>query len=495
LSNGLEITNLSLHKKLLSEENDELSKINNLLRDYLEIQRSTEKAKAEIDSKQNQLETLAVTRQELDETWNQRPQESIELEQRLNSYLAEEKALSAKLEAQLATMGEKLPKQGKENALFDKLNSRRQDQQIRELRQKGLSEEIAQLQQQLQASQADLSQLQQAFNSSNQALDDEQWLGLHLAILEKQQLIASQEQQLNLQQLELEGMQSVVAGNIAEAGFGTITQFQALLVLIERQPELEQNYQAYAEQLTQLNAQLSQLDIALQQELIGFDSSLSANDLQSLQAQLAQKLDICKQEIQTLEHKLYKQQQYREKHQILEAELIQQYRQLAQAKAEMDLINDQQGGLRRRVQQLLIDKLLSEANRILEKINGRYYLRNSDSEHGLALEIEDTKQNNQRRLPKTLSGGESFVVSLSLALALAELANNGQSIESLFLDEGFGNLDAESLYLAMGALEGLSIQGKTVGVISHVEGVKKRIKTQIELVKKPNGLSELKLVA
>jgi exonuclease SbcC len=84
---------------------------------------------------------------------------------------------------------------------------------------------------------------------------------------------------------------------------------------------------------------------------------------------------------------------------------------------------------------------------------------------------------------------------LSLALALAELANNGQSIESLFLDEGFGNLDAESLYLAMGALEGLSIQGKTVGVISHVEGVKKRIKTQIELVKKPNGLSELKLVA
>lgn len=495
LSNGLEITQLSQHKKLLSEENDELSKINNLLRDYLEIQRSIEKAKAEIDSKQTQLETLSVTRQELDETWNQRPQEFIDLEQRLNSCITEEKALSAKLEAQLATMGEKLPKPGKENALFDKLNSRRQDQQIRELRQKGLSEEIAQLQQQLKTSQADLIQLQQAFNTSNQALDDEQWLGLHLAILEKQQLIASQEQQLSLQQLELEGMQSVVAGNIAEAGFGSISQFQALLNLIERQTELEQNYKAYAEQLNQLNQQLSQLDIALQQAFIGIDSSLSASDLQSLQAQLAQKLDICKQEIQTLEHKLYKQQQYREKHQILEAELIQQYRQLAQAKAEMDLISDQQGGLRRRVQQLLIDKLLSEANRILEKINGRYYLRNRDSEHGLALEIEDTKQNNLRRLPKTLSGGESFVVSLSLALALAELANNGQSIESLFLDEGFGNLDAESLYLAMGALEGLSIQGKTVGVISHVEGVKKRIKTQIELVKKANGLSELKLVA
>ena len=495
LSNGLEITQLSQHKKLLSEENDELSKINNLLRDYLEIQRNIDKAKAEIETKQSQLQTLAVTRQELDETWNQRPQEFIDLEQRLNSCIAEEKALSAKLEAQLAAMGEKLPKPGKENALFDKLNSRRQDQQIRELHQKGLNEEIAQLQQQLQISQADLNQLQQSLNSATQALDDEQWLGLHLAILEKQQLIASQEQQLILQQLELDGMQSVVAGNIAEAGFGSISQFQALLSLIERQPEFEQQYQTYSEQLNQLNGQLTQLDIALQQQLIGFDSNLSIGDLQRLKAQLAQQLDICKQEIQSLEHKLDKQQQYREKHQILEAELIQQYRQLAQAKAEIDLINDQQGGLRRRVQQLLIDKLLSEANRILEKINGRYYLRNTDSDHGLALEIEDTKQNNLRRLPKTLSGGESFVVSLSLALALAELANNGQSIESLFLDEGFGNLDAESLYLAMSALEGLSIQGKTVGVISHVEGVKKRIKTQIELVKKTNGLSELKLVA
>ena len=144
---------------------------------------------------------------------------------------------------------------------------------------------------------------------------------------------------------------------------------------------------------------------------------------------------------------------------------------------------------------MLINTLLSEANRILEKINGRYYVRAADSAHGLALEIEDTRHHNQRRLPKTLSGGESFVVSLALALALAEIANNGRSIESLFLDEGFGNLDAESLYLAMGALEGLSIQGKTVGVISHVEGVKKRIKTQLELVKKADGCSELKWVA
>jgi exonuclease SbcC len=166
-----------------------------------------------------------------------------------------------------------------------------------------------------------------------------------------------------------------------------------------------------------------------------------------------------------------------------------------EAQAELTLISDDSVGFRRKIQQLMSDKLLSHTNQILEKLSGRYYVRSGTSEHGLALEIEDTKQMNVRRLPQTLSGGESFVVSLALALALAEIANNGKAIDSLFLDEGFGNLDAEALYLAMTTLETLKTHGKIVGVISHVDGVKKRIKTQIELVKKPNGFSELKMVA
>lgn len=147
---------------------------------------------------------------------------------------------------------------------------------------------------------------------------------------------------------------------------------------------------------------------------------------------------------------------------------------------------------RRRVQQRIADRLLSQTNDVLEKISGRYYLRQKTSEQGLALEIEDTYQNNVRRLPKTLSGGESFVVSLALALGLSELANNGKSVDSLFLDEGFGNLDSETLYTVISTLEGLHTHGKTVGVISHVEGVQKRFKAQLQVVKKPNGLGMLK---
>jgi exonuclease SbcC len=98
-------------------------------------------------------------------------------------------------------------------------------------------------------------------------------------------------------------------------------------------------------------------------------------------------------------------------------------------------------------------------------------------------------------LPKSLSGGESFVISLALALGLSELANNGKAVDSLFLDEGFGSLDADVLNTVVNTLQSLRMQGKTVGVISHVEAVKKRIKTRIEMVKKPNGLSQLKKVS
>jgi DNA repair protein SbcC/Rad50 len=138
---------------------------------------------------------------------------------------------------------------------------------------------------------------------------------------------------------------------------------------------------------------------------------------------------------------------------------------------------------------------LLQTNTTLEKISGRYYLRQKSSDRGLALEIEDTYQGNVRRLPKTLSGGESFIVSLALALGLSELASNGKSIDSLFLDEGFGNLDAETLYTVINTLEGLRAHGKTVGVISHVEAVQKRFKAQLQLAKKPNGLGELRKVS
>jgi exonuclease SbcC len=106
--------------------------------------------------------------------------------------------------------------------------------------------------------------------------------------------------------------------------------------------------------------------------------------------------------------------------------------------------------------------------------------------------VVDTWQGDVVRDTKTLSGGESFLVSLALALGLSDLVSHKTSIDSLFLDEGFGTLDAETLDMALDALDSLNASGKMIGVISHVEAMKERIPVQIKVRKQSGlGVSEL----
>jgi len=135
---------------------------------------------------------------------------------------------------------------------------------------------------------------------------------------------------------------------------------------------------------------------------------------------------------------------------------------------------------RKFAQGLTLDHLLYLANKRLNRLQGRYLLRQK-SDEALGLEVMDQWQADTVRDTKTLSGGESFLVSLALALALSDLVSSRTSIDSLFLDEGFGTLDPEALDIALDALDSLNAGGKMIGVISHVEAMKERIATQIEV--------------
>jgi exonuclease SbcC len=137
---------------------------------------------------------------------------------------------------------------------------------------------------------------------------------------------------------------------------------------------------------------------------------------------------------------------------------------------------------RKFAQGLTLDHLVYLANQQLERLHGRYQLaRRSSGE--LELEVLDTWQADAARDTKTLSGGESFLVSLALALALSDLVSHKTSIDSLFLDEGFGTLDGETLEIALDALDNLNASGKMIGVISHVEALKERIPVQLKVHK------------
>lgn len=142
-------------------------------------------------------------------------------------------------------------------------------------------------------------------------------------------------------------------------------------------------------------------------------------------------------------------------------------------------------------QQLTLDVLLGYANRHLESLSRRYRLeRLKDS---LGLLVVDQDMGGEVRSVHSLSGGESFLVSLALALALASLSSHRVQVESLFIDEGFGSLDADSLLLAMDALDKLQAQGRKVGVISHVHEMTERIGTRIAVRRSGGGVSRVEV--
>lgn len=176
------------------------------------------------------------------------------------------------------------------------------------------------------------------------------------------------------------------------------------------------------------------------------------------------------------------------------------FTQIGEQTAEVDiwqrldgLIGSAKGDkFRKFAQGLTLDHLLHLANRHLARLHGRYLLRRKATGE-LELDIVDSWQGEVTRDTRTLSGGESFLVSLALALALSDLVSHKTSIDSLFLDEGFGSLDGDTLEIALNALDTLNASGKMIGVISHVEGLKERIAAQIR-VDKGVGIGHSRLI-
>ncbi len=155
------------------------------------------------------------------------------------------------------------------------------------------------------------------------------------------------------------------------------------------------------------------------------------------------------------------------------------------------------------IQMAYFDRIIRRANlRLLKMTSGQYELKRKADENtrrgqcGLDLDVCDHYTGTERSV-KTLSGGESFKASLSLALGLAEEIQSsagGVQIDTMFVDEGFGSLDEESLDQAMNALTSLSDGNRLVGIISHVSELKNRIEKQIVITKDKLGGSTAKIV-
>ena len=145
-------------------------------------------------------------------------------------------------------------------------------------------------------------------------------------------------------------------------------------------------------------------------------------------------------------------------------------------------------------QSFVLKELLNGANFYLQRLTDRYELECQAG--SLTILLRDFYQGAAARPACTLSGGESFLVSLSLALGLSSLSRQSLSVDTLFIDEGFGTLSGDYLNTVMDTLEKLHrMGGKKVGIISHVEGLRERIKTQIQVRRIDNSRSEIQTVA
>ncbi|MYM37583.1 AAA family ATPase [Duganella sp. FT94W] len=177
---------------------------------------------------------------------------------------------------------------------------------------------------------------------------------------------------------------------------------------------------------------------------------------------------------------------------------IEQQEAIAQRWARMDDLIGSADGKRFRnyAQQFTLDVLLGYANAHLNHLSRRYQLERipNNAAPSLALLVRDQDMGGEMRSVHSLSGGESFLVSLALALGLASLSSNRVRVESLFIDEGFGSLDADTLRVAMDALDGLQAMGRKVGVISHVQEMTERISARILVQPAAGGRSTISVM-
>jgi len=220
----------------------------------------------------------------------------------------------------------------------------------------------------------------------------------------------------------------------------------------------------------------------------------AAEDFVEKQEELKTSRDELLKEQTTRRNTLTSDEQNRKRKEESEKELEQDRKSFAVWRRLKELIGSHDGAkFRKHAQSISLDILTRHANRHLIKLSDRYRICR-DLTGELNLEIEDLHQAGAKRPMASLSGGESFLASLALALGLSDLAGRTVRIDSLFIDEGFGSLDSDSLEVAIATLESLQQDHKTVGVISHVDLLKERIGTQIIVEKKPGGVSEIRVV-
>lgn len=490
---------VDLHTQL-NQQNSQQTRLETLIQHNIEKQNSNGQSLQKLQTQLQQAQAIFLTLEALKEisednrsTWFNEQQQ--QLKQQLALLESEEQQ-----HQQLLTQRDKLQQQLEAcrviekcaNALHDYAQKQQQHQQLNHQRQtlfEGQPTHIIEQQfnQALKKSQDALHNcqqqhrdtLQQQQHSQKLALSSQQQLSdCQLLLLQQQQALDTWLNNFNLQQQTPLTKQAL--DELLSHDYLWINQQRQLCQKTQEQfsnaqanvVAREQDWQQHQQQGVGISPQ-NELQHAHEQ----LHESVQNNQQRLGQCRLhLQQDEANQQKLAAIQHQLQAQQQ--------QAELWAQLN---------DVIGSADGKkFRNAAQQMTLDVLLSYTNTHLKDLAKRYRLeRVKDS---LMLQVIDEDMGDEVRSVHSLSGGESFLVSLGLALGLASLSSQRVQVESLFIDEGFGSLDSDTLRVAMDALDILQGQGRKVGVISHVTEMTERIPTQIQVIKGTGGHSKVKIM-
>ena len=343
------------------------------------------------------------------------------------------------------------------------------------------NEWLQQHDQQRQQLQSKYQQVKQSFEQARQHFEQQKNM-LEQLKAQQQQNHASWEQCKTEVTTWLTQHQNFVEDQLSELLAFSSTQEQQIRNAIQQADRaLSEANSALKTMQEQLNVHLlSEPNIQVEQ----LTELINAN--QDILQQTTDQRDQLKLQLEVHQQNLAKQKQF--------ADQIQQIQQQEHRWNKISsLIGDSKGKeFRDLAQQYNLDILLEYANQQLAMLSQRYTLKRLDN--SLSLAIIDHDMDGETRSVASLSGGESFLTALAISLAIANMASGSMKIESLFIDEGFGTLDASSLHMVMNALDQLQSQGRKVILISHIQEMHERIPVQIQVQPMGSGSSRIEVV-
>ncbi|RVU82420.1 exonuclease [Leucothrix sargassi] len=382
--------------------------------------------------------------------------------------------------------------------LADQQHLTQNQHQVRQ-RQQALAQEISELQAQRYAlfgEQAVDIVSHALVQAKNQALHDYQTsqTAFHEQ-LSQLQILQQQIASLTTSTTQLKTAQQTLQADIqqrfATLGFVDDADYRAA-VLVDTERERLQQLANQLHDSQQRNHNLLSEAKRIQQQLLDHpQTALSVEQLLDALGQLQQQFSEQQKQLGAVEQQLAANEALKQNQQQLLDAINQQRNHTEEWKVLHQLIGSSDGKkFRNFAQGLTFNIMVAHANEQLKKMSDRYLLI-ADSEQPLMLNVMDNYQGGQIRTSKNLSGGESFIISLSLALGLSNMASHRMQVDSLFLDEGFGTLDEEALDVALDTLTNLQQSGKLIGVISHIQALKDRISSQIQVVPQTGGISKI----